>query len=528
MQELESEDLDLDLDIDSLELDEKGDDSAIWEQKSSSAPEAGLMESDFSAPGKEDYAREAENYSAKEEETEEGILGEESDIEDSIFEDSFNDIEMPQEETREDDDIEIGDIPDIVSDTEDDSPAVSSEEPPLDVADFSELGLDTEDDSPAVSSEEPPLDVADFSELGLDTEDDSPAVSSEEPPLDVADFSELGLDTEDDSPAVSSEEPPLNVADFSEGLDMGDESAAPSSEEPSLDTTDFLDLDLDLDMGDDSPAPSPKEETAFSQEELANVLDDKEEDFDPDLIPLDTPSPASGLDGEGLDDDSALAETASILVESEENETPVSLTENELSNIASQAGKEEVAESFPSPPSLGGIDDEVDAMSDSIGVFPEIEELGQMGLETPPASKSFVSPDIKKGDTEIALSTHELDGIIDEAEQAPGGGKDEGGMGSLYDVAPEEEELLLAEEDMPVLEAPPDMSPLTTGGALTPDREEAAMAISEESGLNKEELRKMIGYLDLLFDKLPETTIREFSRSEYFDLYKKIMGELGI
>ena len=38
----------------------------------------------------------------------------------------------------------------------------------------------------------------------------------------------------------------------------------------------------------------------------------------------------------------------------------------------------------------------------------------------------------------------------------------------------------------------------------------------------------MIGYLDGLFDQLPDETVREFSKSEYFDLYKKIMTELGL
>jgi pilus assembly protein FimV len=48
------------------------------------------------------------------------------------------------------------------------------------------------------------------------------------------------------------------------------------------------------------------------------------------------------------------------------------------------------------------------------------------------------------------------------------------------------------------------------------------------TGVEKTELKKMIGYLDQLFDKLPEETIREFSSSEYFDLYKRIMRDLDL
>jgi hypothetical protein len=49
-----------------------------------------------------------------------------------------------------------------------------------------------------------------------------------------------------------------------------------------------------------------------------------------------------------------------------------------------------------------------------------------------------------------------------------------------------------------------------------------------EASVPKDDLRKMISYLDQLFDKLPEDTVREFSRSEYFDLYKKIMEDLNL
>ncbi|HMY45972.1 MAG TPA: hypothetical protein PKX74_10865, partial [Leptospiraceae bacterium] len=52
--------------------------------------------------------------------------------------------------------------------------------------------------------------------------------------------------------------------------------------------------------------------------------------------------------------------------------------------------------------------------------------------------------------------------------------------------------------------------------------------VAAEASVPKDDLRKMISYLDQLFDKLPEDTVREFSRSEYFDLYKKIMEDLNL
>ena len=48
------------------------------------------------------------------------------------------------------------------------------------------------------------------------------------------------------------------------------------------------------------------------------------------------------------------------------------------------------------------------------------------------------------------------------------------------------------------------------------------------SGETKEELRKVIQYLDNLLADLPEEKIKEFAQSEYYDLYTKIMQKLGL
>lgn len=41
-------------------------------------------------------------------------------------------------------------------------------------------------------------------------------------------------------------------------------------------------------------------------------------------------------------------------------------------------------------------------------------------------------------------------------------------------------------------------------------------------------MRKLLRYLDGLFEKLPEDVIKNFARSEYFDLYSKVMNDLGV
>ncbi len=43
----------------------------------------------------------------------------------------------------------------------------------------------------------------------------------------------------------------------------------------------------------------------------------------------------------------------------------------------------------------------------------------------------------------------------------------------------------------------------------------------------KEDLAKLLSYLDGLFEKLPEEAVKKFAQSEYFDLYVKVMNEVG-
>ena len=46
--------------------------------------------------------------------------------------------------------------------------------------------------------------------------------------------------------------------------------------------------------------------------------------------------------------------------------------------------------------------------------------------------------------------------------------------------------------------------------------------------VKKEELKKLMSHMDELLGSLPDSYIKEFASSEYFELYKKIMDELEI
>lgn len=526
LQASESDDLDLDLGI--LEIDEDGEDSNIWaknlsvesENKEKASEE---IEDAFSIPSKEEYTNELEtyaNHNHQDEQAEDLELGnaqrEEDNnggMEDVIFDESFDDV---LDDTN------------IFSDQTEDS------------FNLDPLNIEQEEDRTSESKQDIALDLQADIEIATDFPEDFDAVPSSE-----------GQDPEE-----------------GEGLEEG--------------------------------------EIAFSQEELANVFDggtsdeakdETKDDFSFDVDTLENEEASSepilsDTSADIMDDDSALAETASVLVENEINETPIALTNEELGNIASEAGKEDItgqgaSSSFFASPSQE-IDKGIESMNDSLDMLPEEEELGQIDLEDTPPNKISSTLDAEEEDIEIALSTTELDGIIDEADYDEADYDEKNvNLDDSFDVIPDEEDLIAIDdtpssaftytpeeaveqsialsddelgnvitdiqqedssysyshglkedeeiEGMPVLEAPPDMmstEEFDLDSAFNFDREQAASAlsqkISEESGLNKEELRKMIAYLDLLFDKLPEDTIREFSRSEYFDLYKKIMGELGI
>ncbi len=61
--------------------------------------------------------------------------------------------------------------------------------------------------------------------------------------------------------------------------------------------------------------------------------------------------------------------------------------------------------------------------------------------------------------------------------------------------------------------------------------EEKLASLPEDDGtsdMDKEDLRKLLAYLDDLLSKLPEKEIEKFSKTEYFELYGRILDRLGI
>ena len=196
----------------------------------------------------------------------------------------------------------------------------------------------------------------------------------------------------------------------------------------------------------------------------------------------------------------------------EEDDENITLSDDELNNILLDASDLEISRS---------------------GEPAEAPRLSEMGLD--------------EEDEPIALTAEELGNIIsDVSEVADAAGHEEMHAGILDEedegpVALSDDELNSILEDVheEPAEAPSLAEPSHNLIVLDDyeDREKAEETHGRDavmdraaasSGVEKTELKKMIGYLDQLFDKLPEDTIREFSSSEYFDLYKRIMRDLDL
>ena len=71
-----------------------------------------------------------------------------------------------------------------------------------------------------------------------------------------------------------------------------------------------------------------------------------------------------------------------------------------------------------------------------------------------------------------------------------------------------------------------------------PDISDSVIIIDDENDIDRFidnmpaekqiKLKKLLQYLDGLFEKLPEDVIKNFANSEYFELYSKVLNDLGV
>ena len=209
-----------------------------------------------------------------------------------------------------------------------------------------------------------------------------------------------------------------------------------------------------------------------------------------------------------------------------QDETEVTLSNSELQNVlhdTKQLSSKEDTTSDSDSLDLSHNQDErviLDEEEQSLDFF-ELELL----TENQKGSQEDTPKDIKDDfvdDPQHPVYEEQEEGFISLENEYEDGQKftkrDDSAESSLFPQS--------TETHTPVVENPPDFSHLGVEGSLHSDR--MAEKISQEEGLNIRELRRMILYLDQLFGKLPEGTVHEFSRSKYFDLYKKVIYDLGL
>lgn len=304
--------------------------------------------------------------------------------------------------------------------------------------------------------------------LGVFDEDDEPiALSADELDNIMSDVAPAGADGADAD----------GMADFDSAYEMaGDESAGDRDETPSFASLDEEDENITL-----------------TDDELSKVL------LDADMESHD-----------GADDGEDLPDAPSLSSLDMDDDEPIALTAEELGNIVSEVEVEDDASL--SDVAFADFGDEASNL-DAPGFGDESDLDFDSG-----ATGELNLDEMEEGPT--ALSDSELDSILADTSgdlQERSGLSDEDPYDHPQDV------IVLDEyEESEARER------AGAGAALESSRASMAERVADEGGVNRDELKKMITYLDRLFDQLPENAVREFSHSEYFDLYKKIMDELGI
>lgn len=409
---------------------------------------------------------------------------------------------------------------------------------------FSGSDFDGDDmslDPPAGDSDVPAADPMDLAPLE-DEEDLQPVALSEAELENI-----LGSDTEEAmaTPEADAEGDVLGQ-DFAEmpgpddGLEMSDDVLALDDDSDSSDdvmaataTADDADeveheeltpisddLDLDFEVPADGPLASAlsdddddDEPITLSEDELGSILDDVE------------PSDEM-VEGVALGPD-ASASAPAPLAEPAGVEEDITLTDDELNQVLLDGDVGSAAAPQAEAPSL--LDDEDD---EPITLTPE--ELGNIvadadQMDAAPSAEAAPVSILDSEDDEgpVALSENELDAILEDVDDAPmmaaGEPVTDDDLFGDEPAAGEEHVIVLDEYDDEIAAAAAVEAEKPTGtDAAIVDR------AAEAAGVNKEELKKVISYLDNLFDQLPDSTVEEFSRSEYFELYRKVMSELGL
>ena len=304
-------------------------------------------------------------------------------------------------------------------------------------------------------------------------------------------------------------------------------------------------------------ASEEDESIALSPDELGNIT--AEEDFE--IQEIDGVNELEQEDNFDLSEstqDLEMEPTPNLFEEETVDDEEIALSGDELNNLLESGditteeddslgssffenSNEEDESIALSPDELGNItaeeDFEVENIEPSIasdeGNFDLSEATDEFEMESP--QNLFEEETVE--DEEIALSGDELNNLLEsgeiETEDAPSNDNQVEGVAANTDYSnPIDSGMVIGDDDFII----DDNSSLSDLGDFniddTPDIEQHDYSDKIESfqfgAVKKEELKKVISYMDELLGSLPDSYIKEFASSEYFELYKKIMNELEL
>jgi pilus assembly protein FimV len=260
--------------------------------------------------------------------------------------------------------------------------------------------------------------------------------------------------------------------------------AEESSDEELVDSLDRAPLPYEEEKGksDSFEEDLEDESIALSMEELENIT--------------------SGEDADTIDEDAGFASASDIE------------TEPEIEEINFDAEQEPQAEEEPEIETVSG--DKIDDLLGEEIPGDDLEDIADLPMEEEEFSLGD-APDLAKHDELIEFSDTDVSSEIKEPTLAH---DDSVGVElDLDEYAPEG-------KLSPLEELRASSEPAESEKSLSAAAEEAIKDSGSE--LSVVDRKKVLGYLDNLLGNLPDEVIKEFSKSQYFDLYKKLMKELEL
>ncbi|WP_230666113.1 hypothetical protein [Leptospira sp. Pond_2020] len=364
-------------------------------------------------------------------------------------------------------------------------------------------------------------------ELGnlLASENEEPAAISEE-------SNDLTEAIDWDSPPTS--EISLEDEEANEPIALSDEELgnllASENEEPAAISEESNDLAETIDW-DSSPTSEisledeeANEPIALSLDELDHILTDENEE------PAATSEESNDLT-EAIDWDSS--PTSEVPLEDEEANEPIALSLDELDHILTDENEEPAAISeessdladWDSPPTseISLEDEEANepiAFSD--------EELGNLLASGNEESEDKIGSDIPKAEEDLSEILGELPPVsdldaFDSIDEDVSKEEEVSTIVPTLESVKDQEMIIVLDEYADEEESSP-IEELRK----TPDQTEAIVGELSGDVPSKDEMKRIMTYLDELLGNLPDDLIREFSRSDYFELYKKLMKQIGV